>query len=127
MYDNERNSTETYFQGVKEYLMQIRSLYRIGVCFPSLLSPLSLIAPIADIYLFFGGGSILFLLLLCHYKRKTKMVCNKLICLAILNNLISITIILNFNKIQIWLCAITCLFAIYVTFEEEITKHLKYK
>lgn len=125
MDNNEQNRGETYFQNIKEYVMQIRTLYRAGVCIPSLLSPLSLIEQITDIYLYLGGGSILFLILLYHYKHKTKMVCNNLIILAILNNTISLSIIFNLHKIQLWLCILTCILALYVSFKDEIVGCVK--
>lgn len=125
--NDDKHKINSYRFNIIEYAKQIQSIYRAGICFTAILSPITLIPFLAKIHLLFGGGSILFLILLCHYKQKTKMACNNLLYLAILNTLISITIILNFNRIHLWLCILTCLFAIYVSFDDEILKCLQTK
>lgn len=124
---NNLHKIDSYRFSIIEYVKQTQSIYRAAICLTAILSPITLITFFAKIHLLFGGGSILFLILLCHYKQKTKMACNNLLYLSILNNLISLTIILNFNRIQLWLCILTCIFAIYVSFDDEITKCLKGK
>lgn len=114
-----------YIIGIKNYIKQIRTIYRLGVCIPAILSPLTLLPHISKLYLAFGGGSVFFLLLLIHYNLKAKMICFKLIAIAILNTLISLSIIYDLLNIQHYLCFTTCLLSTYVILEDKIKTALK--
>ncbi len=122
---SEKEKLHKYFNGIKSYIEQIRSIYRLGVCIPAILSPFTLLPYISDLYLAFGSGSVFFLSLLIHYNIKTKMICSKLIVIATLNTIISFTIIFNFFNLQLFLSITTCLLSIYVIFEDEIKKKCK--
>lgn len=115
--DSKQTVDRVYLSRIKTYIVQVQMIYRLGVCVPAILSPLSLFPCIASIHLLIWGGSLWFLLLLYHYTIYTKMVCKSLFFLSILNILISLCIILNWHTIQLVLCIPTCLFAIYLLFD----------
>jgi len=112
--DNKQIENRSYLLNVKRYIEQVQTIYRIGVCVPAILSPLSLLPLVSKIHLLIWGGSLWFLLLLYHYTIHTKMTCKRLLVLSISNVLISLSIIMQWYTIQLVLSVPTCLFAIYL-------------
>lgn len=111
--ENKQDVSRYYLSRIKTYLKQVQLIYRLGVCIPAILSPLSLFPFFSEIHLLMWGGSLWFLLLLYHYTIYTKMVCRGLLILCVANFLISFCIILKWDTAQLILCVPTCLFAIY--------------
>ena len=111
--DSKQTVDRAYLSRIKTYIMQVQMIYRLGVCIPAILSPLSLFPCIASIHQLIWGGSLWFLFLLYHYSIYTKMTCKGLLILCISNVLISLCIICKWDTAQLILCVPTCLFAIY--------------
>lgn len=111
--ENKQDVSRYYLSRIKTYLEQVQMIYRLGVCIPAILSPLSLFPFFSEIHLLMWGGSLWFLFLLYHYSIYTKMTCKGLLILCISNVLISLCIICKWDTAQLILCVPTCLFATY--------------
>ena len=111
--DSKQTVDRAYLSRIKTYIVQVQMIYRLGVCIPAILSPLSLFPCLASIHQLIWGGSLWFLFLLYHYSIYTKMTCKGLLILCISNVLISLCIICKWDTAQLILCVPTCLFATY--------------